>query len=62
LAELEKRHILHVLEHTNGDVPMAAERLKIGKTTLYRKIKEYNSEQGAVRSKLNEHRQGHLFD
>lgn len=62
LAEVEKRHILHVLEHTNGDVPMAAEMLKIGKTTLYRKIKEYNSEPGAIRSNSNEQRQGHLFE
>ena len=43
LAEVERRHILRALEYTRGDVPEAAAMLGIGRTTLYRKIKEYNS-------------------
>jgi Nif-specific regulatory protein len=43
LAEVEKRHILRALEYTNGDITAAAGMLEIGKTTLYRKLKEYNS-------------------
>jgi transcriptional regulator with PAS, ATPase and Fis domain len=41
LAEIEKRAILHALEVTKGDRTMAAELLGIGRTTLYRKLKEY---------------------
>jgi two-component system response regulator HydG len=41
LAELEKRAILGALEQLNGDKLMAARMLGIGKTTLYRKLKEY---------------------
>lgn len=41
LAELEKRAILHAIEHTKGDRTVAAAMLGIGRTTLYRKLKEY---------------------
>jgi DNA-binding NtrC family response regulator len=41
LAELEKRAILKAIEHTNGDRARAASLLGIGRTTLYRKLKEY---------------------
>jgi transcriptional regulator with PAS, ATPase and Fis domain len=41
LAEVEKRAILNALEHTKGDRTFAAELLGIGRTTLYRKLKEY---------------------
>jgi DNA-binding NtrC family response regulator len=41
LAELEKRAILHALAHTKGDRTIAAAMLGIGRTTLYRKLKEY---------------------
>jgi transcriptional regulator of acetoin/glycerol metabolism len=41
LAELEKRAILHALEVTKGDRTLAADLLGIGRTTLYRKLKEY---------------------
>ncbi len=41
LAELEKRAILHALEYTKGDRTVAAAMLGIGRTTLYRKLKEY---------------------
>jgi DNA-binding NtrC family response regulator len=42
LAELERRAILHALRHTKGDRNLAAVLLGIGRTTLYRKLKEYN--------------------
>ena len=41
LAEVEKQTILHALERLNGDKLMTARALGIGKTTLYRKLKEY---------------------
>jgi transcriptional regulator with PAS, ATPase and Fis domain len=41
LAELEKRAILNALENTAGDRALAATLLGIGRTTLYRKLKEY---------------------
>ncbi|MCS6951844.1 MAG: sigma-54 dependent transcriptional regulator [Bryobacterales bacterium] len=41
MAELERRAILHALEYTKGDRVMAAHLLGIGRTTLYRKLKEY---------------------
>ncbi len=41
LAEMEKRAIVNALQYTKGDRVMAAQLLGIGRTTLYRKIKEY---------------------
>ncbi|HEX4005659.1 MAG TPA: sigma-54 dependent transcriptional regulator [Acidobacteriaceae bacterium] len=41
LAEQEKTAILSTLEQVNGDKLLAARLLDIGKTTLYRKLKEY---------------------
>ncbi len=41
LVELEKRAILDTLEYANRDRALAAHLLGIGRTTLYRKIKEY---------------------
>ena len=41
LADLEKQAILSTIEQLNGDKLLAAELLGIGKTTLYRKLKEY---------------------
>jgi two-component system response regulator HydG len=41
LAEIEKRAILTTLEQVKGDKLLAARLLDIGKTTLYRKLKEY---------------------
>ena len=43
LAELEKQAILHAITLLNGDKLEAARQLGIGKTTLYRKLKEYGS-------------------
>src|SRR5579875_2308874 len=44
LAELERRAILNALEYTKGDRAIAAHLLGIGRTTLYRKLKEYHME------------------
>jgi DNA-binding NtrC family response regulator len=41
LMEMERRAILHALEYTKGDRVIAAHLLGIGRTTLYRKLKEY---------------------
>jgi DNA-binding NtrC family response regulator len=42
LEELERRAILRTLRETSGDKLAAARILGIGKTTLYRKLKQYN--------------------
>jgi DNA-binding NtrC family response regulator len=44
LHELEKRAILDAIRYTKGDRATAAALLGIGRTTLYRKMKEYNLE------------------
>jgi transcriptional regulator with PAS, ATPase and Fis domain len=41
LEELERRAILHAMRETGGDRIAAAQHLGIGKTTLYRRLKEY---------------------
>ena len=41
LSAMERRHIARVLEYTKGNKTEAARLLKIGLTTLYRKIEEY---------------------
>lgn len=41
LREAEKAAIVSALTQSDGHVCLAAERLEIGKTTLYRKLKEY---------------------
>lgn len=41
IAELEREAILHTIRQLRGDKLMAAKLLGIGKTTLYRKLKEY---------------------
>src|SRR6185312_8787166 len=46
LAELEREAIFEALAQVKGDKILAARLLGIGKTTLYRKLKEYG--QGAV--------------
>ena len=43
IVELEKRAILGAIEQLNGDKLTAARLLGIGKTTLYRKLKEYEA-------------------
>jgi transcriptional regulator of acetoin/glycerol metabolism len=41
LCALEKSAIVAALEKLNGNKLLAAQRLGIGKTTLYRKLKKY---------------------
>ena len=43
IAEMEKRAILSAIEQLHGDKLEAARLLGIGKTTLYRKLKEYGA-------------------
>ncbi len=45
MAEMEKQAILRAIEQLHGDKLEAARLLGIGKTTLYRKLKEYGSMQ-----------------
>jgi two-component system, NtrC family, response regulator AtoC len=47
LHELERRAIVQALEGTGGDRLRAAKFLGIGKTTIYRKLKEYGLEDDA---------------
>ena len=44
LEELERRAILRALREAGGDKLAAARLLGIGKTTLYRKLKQYETE------------------
>lgn len=41
LSAMERRHIAHVLDYTKGNKTETARLLKIGLSTLYRKIDEY---------------------
>ncbi len=50
LAEMEKHAILTALEQLNGDKIMTAKLLGLGKTTLYRKLKEYGIAQSVAPS------------
>ena len=43
LEEIERKYILATLEMTRGDKKLAAEKLGIGLTSLYRKLKEYEA-------------------
>jgi DNA-binding NtrC family response regulator len=47
LEEVERRFIFRALRETNGDKLAAARLLGIGKTTLYRKLKQYGQELAA---------------
>ena len=41
LAEVERRHVMRVLEVTGGNVTAAARRLEVDRMTLHRKIREW---------------------
>jgi DNA-binding NtrC family response regulator len=45
IAELERQTILNAISELNGDKLQAARLLGIGKTTLYRKLKDYSSQE-----------------
>jgi len=44
MAEVEKQTIMGAIARLNGDKLLAAKLLGIGKTTLYRKLKEYGAD------------------
>ena len=44
LAEVEKIHILKILEKNNWNVSLASKLLKVDRTTLYKKLKRYGIE------------------
>jgi DNA-binding NtrC family response regulator len=44
LSEVEKSHILKILQETDGNKTRTAEILGIGLTTLYRKLSSYGIE------------------
>ncbi|HVI08319.1 MAG TPA: helix-turn-helix domain-containing protein, partial [Candidatus Binatia bacterium] len=46
LDAVERQTIVKVLKETNGDKVVAARILGIGKTTIYRKLKEYGVDPG----------------
>ena len=46
ISEMERRAILGTIRQLQGDKLMAAKLLGIGKTTLYRKLKEYGISEG----------------
>jgi DNA-binding NtrC family response regulator len=48
LAEVERKAILDTLHQLRGNKQMAAQMLGIGKTTLYRKLKEYGIGRGSM--------------
>jgi DNA-binding NtrC family response regulator len=45
LAEAERVHILQTLERVGWNYSRAAEALAIGRTSLWRKLKEYQIEE-----------------
>ena len=52
IAEMEKNAILGTIRQLKGDKLMAAKLLGIGKTTLYRKLKEYGFGEGLDGARL----------
>lgn len=49
LAQMEKKLILSTIKTSKGDMILAAKKLGIGKTTVYRKLKEYEGRRGRKR-------------
>jgi DNA-binding NtrC family response regulator len=44
-SEIEKDVIMKAIDHFNGDVVQAANKLNIGKTTVYKKLKQWKAEE-----------------
>jgi transcriptional regulator of acetoin/glycerol metabolism len=44
LEEVKKRYVLHVLEHTQGNVSAAARILNVDRRSLYRMLARYKIE------------------
>jgi transcriptional regulator of acetoin/glycerol metabolism len=53
LEKAKKAAILAAVKQSGGNVVLAAERLEIGKTTLYRKLKQYGAVSKARRKRVN---------
>jgi transcriptional regulator of acetoin/glycerol metabolism len=49
LDEVEKQHILAILNSTNGNISKAAAILGVNRVTLYRKLREYNIKTDEIR-------------
>ena len=41
LEEMEREHITQAIQHCAGNMKAAADILKIGRSTLYRKVSDY---------------------
>ena len=41
MEDIEREHILRAVQICKGNIPAAADLLKIGRSTLYRKVAEY---------------------
>jgi len=50
LAEMERRHILRVLETTGGNLTAAAKRLGVDRGTLHRKMQQWQGHGARVGS------------
>jgi two-component system response regulator HydG len=50
LRDFEREHILGVLEECDGNQAKAARKLRIGRTTLWRKVREYRAATDAEHS------------
>lgn len=53
LHEIERRVIQTAVLDCNGNIGEAAKALGIGKSTLYRKLKEYDAEAAAAAAEAN---------
>ena len=51
LSDIESQAISAVLESTNGNISKVSQILKVGRATLYRKIKEHDINLDKLRSK-----------
>lgn len=58
LEDLERRAIVNALETAGGDRQRAAKLLGIGKTTIYRKLKEYGIDEPDVTASAEQHAAG----
>ena len=54
LDEMERAHILKVVEECGGNQSRAAEILDIDRVTLYHKLKKYGSGRGLLWKRANE--------
>ncbi|MBX3125742.1 MAG: sigma-54-dependent Fis family transcriptional regulator [Polyangiaceae bacterium] len=55
LSQVEKTHILNVLETADGNKALAARLLGVDRKTLYRKLKEYAGPEPSPRARMDSH-------